>query len=132
MALVHETLYQSPDMSRIDFNEYIQGLTVLLFDLYNVRPAAIKRETRINDVSLDVNTATPCGLILNELVSKFLKHAFPEGTRGEISIVMHPVKEPEVELIVSDTGIGFPEYRLFGYALGYRFSRTAWGYNRAR
>ena len=64
MALVHEKLYQSPDMSRIDVNEYIQGLTVQLFDLYNVHPADIKLKTRINDVSLDVNTATPCGLIL--------------------------------------------------------------------
>jgi len=109
MALVHDKLYQSPDMSRIDFNEYIQGMTVQLFDLYNVHPADIKLETRINDVSLDVNTATPCGLILNELVSNSLNHAFPEGTRGEISIVMHPVKENEVELIVSDTGICFPE-----------------------
>lgn len=109
MALVHEKLYQSPDMSRIDVNEYIQGLTVQLFDLYNVHPADIKLKTRINDVSLDVNTATPCGLILNELVSNSLRHAFPEGTRGEINIVMHPVKENEVELIVSDTGIGFPE-----------------------
>jgi two-component sensor histidine kinase len=109
MALVHEKLYQSPDMSRIDFNEYIQSLTVQLFDLYNVHPAAIKLKTRINDVSLDVNTATPCGLILNELVSNSLKHAFPEGTRGEVNIVMHPVNENEVELIVSDTGIGFPE-----------------------
>ena len=64
MALVHEKLYQSPDMSRIGVNEYIQGLTVQLFDLYNVHPADIKLKTRINDVSLDVNTATPCGLIL--------------------------------------------------------------------
>ena len=109
MALVHENLYQSPDISRIDFYEYILGLTVQLFDLYNVHPADIKLKTKINAVSLDVNTATPCGLILNELVSNSLKHAFPEGTRCEVNIVMHPVNENEVELIVSDTGIGFPE-----------------------
>jgi two-component system, sensor histidine kinase PdtaS len=64
--------------------------------------------TRIEDVSLDIDTAIPCGLVLNELVSNAMKYAFPNGKRGEITISMSS-EEGRVTLTVSDNGIGFPE-----------------------
>ena len=109
MALVHEKLYHSENLSMIDFADYIRSLTSHLFSTYRVNAAEIKLNIEIKGVLLDINTAIPCGLIINELVSNSLKHAFPDGKRGEIKIVMHEADEDEVELMVSDTGIGFPE-----------------------
>jgi two-component sensor histidine kinase len=109
MALIHERLYRSEDLARIDFDGYIRGLVMHLFSSYGINPEVIKLDMDIRGISLDINKAIPCGLILNELVSNSIKHAFPDGRGGEIGIVMHPINGDEVELIVSDDGIGFPE-----------------------
>jgi PAS domain S-box-containing protein len=108
MAIVHEQLYQSGDLARIDIAEYVQSLTTHLFAEYGVILAAINLDIEIKDVLLDVNTAIPCGLIINELITNSLKHAFPDGGSGEIKITMRTTKQNHIELIVSDTGIGFP------------------------
>ena len=109
MAIIHERLYKSKDFAKVDFSEYIQVLTGNLFSAYGIDPRSVKLHLNIKDVSLDINTAIPCGLIVNELVSNSLKHAFPDGKKGEIKITMHPLNKKEVELIVSDNGIGLPE-----------------------
>jgi PAS domain S-box-containing protein len=79
MALVHELLYQSEDLARIDFNEYIRNLTSYLFQSADKLSVITLNINVDDDVSLNVDTAIPCGLIINELVSNSLKHAFPEG-----------------------------------------------------
>jgi two-component sensor histidine kinase len=108
MVLVHERLYQSPDLARIDFAEYIQSLANYLFRSYGVNTNAIKLKTNVHDVFLGVDTAIPCGLILNELVSNALKHAFPDGRAGEIRIELR-ADDGQLMLVVSDNGVGFPE-----------------------
>ena len=109
MALVHEKLYRSGDMARIDFADYIQSLTSNLFDAYSVNPNEIKLTTDVRGIFLDINIAVPCGLLINELISNALKHAFPDGKKGEIFVCMHPLDGNEIALTVSDNGIGFPE-----------------------
>ena len=108
MALVHEKLYESEDLANIDFAEYVHSITHYLFGLHEIRPR-IRSNVDIKDVLLDVNTAIPCGLIINELVSNSLKYAFPEGIEGEICIQLSSDKDGKVRLIVDDNGIGFPK-----------------------
>ena len=109
MALIHERLYQSKDFTKVDFAEYAQNLTGHLFSSHGISPGAVKLNLNIKDVFLDLNTAIPCGLIINELVSNSLKHAFPEEKNGEIKISMHPLNKEEIEVIVSDNGVGLPK-----------------------
>lgn len=109
MALIHEKLYKTKDFARVDFNEYVRSLANHLFSSYGINKEAIKLNTNIKDVFLDINTAIPCGLIINELVSNSLKYGFPDGKKGEIKIAMLPLNKNKVELIVSDNGVGIPE-----------------------
>jgi len=108
MALVHEKLYESENLARIDFAEYTRSMTNYLFSLYRIGPA-IGLNIDIKDSLLDVNTAIPCGLIINELISNSLKYAFPEGIEGEICIQLYSDKDGKFTLIVEDNGIGFPK-----------------------
>jgi PAS domain S-box-containing protein len=108
MALIHEKLYQSKDLAVIDFAEYIKNLTVHLFRSYAVNPEAVRLRVDVQNVLLGIDTAIPCGLIINELVSNSLKYAFPPGTTGEVRIVLRPTGENRYLLIVADTGIGIP------------------------
>jgi PAS domain S-box-containing protein len=109
MSLVHEKLYQSRDMSKIDLADYIQGLAAHLFHVYLVNPEQVRMETEFEELSLDINSAVPCGLILNELISNALKHAFPEGRTGVIKIGLRRGPGGAVELRVADDGVGFPK-----------------------
>jgi two-component sensor histidine kinase len=109
MALIHEELYQSEDLAGIDFADYVQKLASHLFSLYSVSTAVIKLSINIKDVLLDINTAIPCGLIINELVSNSLKYAFPDGQEGEIRIKLYASKDDTFSLIVHDNGIGLSE-----------------------
>jgi two-component sensor histidine kinase len=109
MAIIHEKLYKSKDFAGVDFAGYIQILAKHLFNVYGVDPKAIKININIKDVLLNINTAIPCGLIINELLSNSLKYAFPDGKKGEISIAIHPIDKNEMELIVNDNGVGLPE-----------------------
>ena len=108
MALVHEKLYESEDLANIDFAEYVHSITHYLFGLHEISPR-IRLNLDIKDVLLDVNTAIPCGLIINELISNSLKYAFPEGIEDEICIQLSSDKDGELTLIVEDNGIGFPK-----------------------
>ena len=108
MALIHERLYQSTDLKRIDFGDYIQTLSNELFNTYVSDPSLVKLKINVNDIMLDINTSIPLGLIVNELITNSIKHAFPEGRNGEINIDFH-TKDDYYEFIVKDNGIGFPE-----------------------
>jgi len=108
MALIHEKLYTSEDFSHIDIAAYIQDLTTSLFSTYTVSNA-IKVTIAINDIFLTITTAIPCGLIINEMVTNALKHAFPHQQKGTITVSMTPSDTDSLILTVSDTGIGFPE-----------------------
>jgi len=109
MAIVHQKLYQSKDLSRIDFSEYIKQLLAHLFQVYKVDNNTITLNIQTQSIKIGVDTAIPCGLIINELVSNSLKHAFPGGRKGNIDIVMKELSPDNFVLEVSDDGIGFPE-----------------------
>jgi PAS domain S-box-containing protein len=108
MALIHEKLYQSDDLARVDFYEYISNLAAYLFRSYEVNSGAVRLNVESEDVMLGVDTAIPCGLIINELVSNSLKHAFPGGGGGSINIRLRPADSERLTLAVSDDGIGLP------------------------
>ena len=108
MALIHEKLYHSQDLSKIDFSEYVRNLASNLFLSYDVDMQRIKLEVNVDEVSWDVGTAIPCGLIINELISNSLKHAFPENREGQIRIELRKEQEKFL-LIVADNGVGFPK-----------------------
>jgi PAS domain S-box-containing protein len=109
MALIHERLYQSSDLSRIEFSQYLRNLATHIFHSCQVDASRVHLKIEAEEVHLNVNTAIPCGLIVNELVSNALKHAFPEGRSGELDIVLHRVAGDGYILRVKDDGVGFPE-----------------------
>jgi PAS domain S-box-containing protein len=108
MALIHERLYQSTDLKSIDFGEYITSLSNELFNTYKADSGFIKLKIDVEDIFLDINTAIPLGLIVNELVTNSLKHAFPDNMKGKINIAFH-LLDDYYEFTVKDNGIGFPE-----------------------
>jgi PAS domain S-box-containing protein len=116
MGLVHERLYQSKNMAKVDFAEYIRELTDNLFYSYGVNSERVKLKIDAEDVLLNINSAIPCGLIINELVSNSLKYAFPKGQKGEIRISLRSKNgggdlagSPGFTLIVGNNGVGFPK-----------------------
>ncbi len=109
MSLIHEKLYRSKDLARIDFREYIDDLLGNVTALNGGSDRLVIRED-IGEVILDVNKGIPCGLIINELVSNALRHAFPDGRQGIIEVRMQSDSSGGILLIVSDNGAGFPEY----------------------
>ncbi|MCK4235257.1 PAS domain S-box protein [candidate division WOR-3 bacterium] len=109
MALVHEKLYRSKDFTKINFKEYIESLSKSLLRSYDEKRSKITLKINVSDVLLGVDYAIPCGLVINELVSNSLKHAFPEGKEGEITISFQSPKINEFILIVGDNGIGLPK-----------------------
>lgn len=109
MALVHEKLYGSAELSRIDFAEYARSLTALLSRSYGMEASNARMQVELEGVFLGIDVAIPLGLILNELVSNALKYAFPEGGEGTIRIALQNTPEGEAVLTVADDGIGLPE-----------------------
>lgn len=108
MALIHDKLYQSKDLASVDFDEYARNLTAHLLHSFGVCPDRISLHFMTEPVRFDVQTAIPCGLILNELVSNCLKHAFPGDQSGEIHIVLQKSPEERFTMVVHDNGVGFP------------------------
>ena len=106
MALVHEKLYQSRDLSRVDFANYLRSLSAHLFQFFKVDAGRIRLETDLEDVHLDINSAVPCGLLVSELISNALKHAFPGDRKGTVGIGLQRRKDGIVELRVADDGVG--------------------------
>jgi PAS domain S-box-containing protein len=108
MALIHESLYQSKDFAGIDFAHYINGLSDHLFKSYVFDPERISLKIDVDEVCLGVDKAIPCGLIINELFSNALKHAFPGERSGEIRVRCHTEEGGRLVLSVADNGIGMP------------------------
>ena len=108
MALIHEELYQSKSLSELDFPTYIIQLTSHLFRSHQISSSRIELVTKVDDVQLGVELAIPCGLIINELVTNALKHAFPAGSGGKVEIELTQGEDGFV-LCVRDNGVGIPE-----------------------
>ncbi len=111
MAMIHEKLYQSDDLAVIDFNEYTRDLvsTILTSHRDLSVSSGISVSFNIQNLLLDINTAIPCGLILNELISNALKHAFTPGVKGSLSVDLVSEDSCRYKLTVKDSGKGFPE-----------------------
>ena len=108
MALIHEKLYRSENLAQVDFGDYIRDLTAHLFRSQNAHAGAISLNVQADNIFLDIDVAVPCGLIMNELASNSLKHAFPNGRSGQMLIAMESAPDHQVTLTVRDNGIGFP------------------------
>lgn len=109
MALVHEKLYRSEDLAKVDFCEYIRSLGSHLFMVYGVNSRSIELDVDVKDVFLDINTSIPCGLIINELISNSLKHAFRKRKQGLIRVTLRSQNNGKFRLVVSDDGVGLPK-----------------------
>jgi PAS domain S-box-containing protein len=109
MSLVHEKLYRSEDLTRVDFRDYVRDLVKHLFQMYQIDPNRVVLEAEIDRVNLDIDHAISCGLLINELISNCLKHAFPDGRRGHIAVIFRPAGTGALELIVKDDGVGLPD-----------------------
>lgn len=109
MSLIHEKLYQTENLSHINMEEYILSLVQSLFTSFGVTTRTIGLEVLAKDVYFGVDLAIPCGVIINELVSNSLKHAFPEGQKGAIWIEIRSKNGDGWKLRVRDDGVGFPK-----------------------
>jgi ligand-binding sensor domain-containing protein/two-component sensor histidine kinase len=107
MAQIHEKLYQSKNLADLEFGEYIRGVAAQLFHAYNNGNASLRISAE--KVKFGVDTAIPCGLIINELITNSLKYAFPDGVPGMVFVELRTTPGQDYEVIVGDTGIGFPE-----------------------
>ncbi|MEI7827510.1 MAG: histidine kinase dimerization/phosphoacceptor domain -containing protein [Euryarchaeota archaeon] len=107
MALIHEKLYRSGSLAEIDFGDYVESFIDELLRMYNVPLGTVTITTDIENVQLGVDTAIPCALIINELVSYSLKYAFPNGRKEEVTIALKR-ENGEHTLTVADDGVGFP------------------------
>jgi two-component sensor histidine kinase len=108
MALIHESLYQSDNLAEIDLQKYIDRLLANLISVFGRPSGRIQFQVDAGGVELEVGKAVPCGLIINELITNTLKYAFPQGGDGRVSIGARRLGGGEAELVVSDTGVGFP------------------------
>jgi PAS domain S-box-containing protein len=108
MALVHQKLYETKDLSRIELGEYIRELLELLTESYRIDSGDLKISLELQKVFLLIDSAIPCGLILNELISNIFKYAFRGGAGGEITILLRRGDEDEINLVVRDNGKGVP------------------------
>ncbi len=109
MALVHEKLYAADDFSRIHFADHIRRLVFELKQVFGIQQDSIIINEKVDDVFLDVATAIPCSQIVNELISNSIKHAFPDGSEGQIDVVFTMDNNNECTLVVRDNGVGPPD-----------------------
>jgi two-component sensor histidine kinase len=125
MALLHQNLYRDHDLKGVQMKEYLENLAENLFDTYNINEDRIKFAHQIDDISLDIDTVIPIGLITNELISNALKHAFKKDTDGELHLRLFQL-EGLLVLELIDNGIGLPDKRLIenGQSLGVRLIRS--------
>jgi PAS domain S-box-containing protein len=107
MAMIHEKLYQSPNFTDINFKDYIDKLIFDIFYSYGIKIGTIESVLDIEDINLNIETAIPLGLIVNELVTNSVKYAFPKG-EGIITIHLKSLQD-KMELTIADNGIGLPK-----------------------
>lgn len=109
ISLIHQILYQSQDFAQIDTRDFLTSLTHNLVQSYGVDRTRIALQLEVDPLLLTIDRSLPLGLIVNELVSNSLKHAFPEGRTGTLTVSLKLVNECRAVLTVSDTGIGLPQ-----------------------
>ncbi|MEL6843502.1 MAG: histidine kinase dimerization/phosphoacceptor domain -containing protein, partial [Bacteroidota bacterium] len=125
MALIHQNLYQDAQLTSVSLPGYIEQLSKSLLDSYQIQEGQIKLQQRVDDIALDVDILIPLGLILNELISNALKHAFGERQSGQIDISI--VEEPEgIRVEIADNGVGLPAdfEQQSSQSLGYKLIRA--------
>ncbi len=108
ISLIHKNLYTSANIGKIDVGDYIHNLAASLLISYQIVPGQITLETDIDSVSLNIDQAIACGLVINELISNVLKHAFPNQEPGTISIALRNLNN-SIEMTIQDNGIGLPD-----------------------
>jgi len=108
MSLVHEKVYRSKSLSEIEFADYTRFLATQLFSFYMVDTRRVKLEVTVQKMMVDINTAVPLGIVMNELISNALKHAFPNNRSGTLAIRGEATGE-RIDLVISDDGVGMPE-----------------------
>ncbi len=111
MALVHEKLYRSNNFSEIDFSDYVKSLAKSLYRAYDINPSKVVLNIIVEPTPIGIDIAVPCGLVINELVSNALKYAFPAGweSDAEIRIELGISDKNEIQLVVTDNGMGLPD-----------------------
>jgi two-component sensor histidine kinase len=109
MSLIHEKLYASPDLARLDFGDYLRVLVAHLYRIYRPHAAPVTLDLDLPALWVSVDIAVPCGLIVNELVANALKHAFPGGRSGALVVRLTPPEAGMLRLTVADDGVGMPE-----------------------
>jgi two-component sensor histidine kinase len=110
MALLHETLYKSSDLARVDLSAYLTDLAGHVFRASAPSNGSIALQLNLASLRVDIDDAVPCGLVVNEILSNCLKHGFPHGRGGTVSIDLQPVGAGTDYLLrISDTGIGLPD-----------------------
>jgi len=107
MALIHDKLYRARDLARVSFPEYVRDLTNNILTSYTLPASSVRVNLDVDDLSLSLDSAVPCGLILNELMSNCLKHAFPLGHSGTVHVGFHAAGD-QLCLMVRDDGVGMP------------------------
>ena len=108
MALIHEQLYQSENLDRIDLPPYVENLVANLYQSFGCGSTSVQFNLNVDPIFLNIETAIPCGLIINELVSNSLKYAFTQSFAGEININFHEISSQQFHLSIQDNGSGFP------------------------
>ncbi len=116
MALIHESLYQSADMAKIALGDYLDRLAGYLFRVHGSRAQHVKLKLRADKVFVSLDHAVPCALVMSELISNALKHAFHEGRQGDLNIRVTDLGDGDIRIRVADNGMGLPE--------GFNLSRT--------
>ncbi|KKK70949.1 hypothetical protein LCGC14_2918860, partial [marine sediment metagenome] len=109
MALVHDKLYQSDDITRIDVQDYVKSLAENVQLSYCDSDKEVKLNINVDEINLDIDNLVPCGLIINELLTNSFKHAFNEQENPEITVTMTKLDDGNISLSISDNGIGLPE-----------------------
>jgi two-component sensor histidine kinase len=117
MSLIHAKLYESSDLVRVDFGAFARDLGTILLRAYAPNPSAIHLRVSAGQADLDVDTLVPCSLIVNELLANAIKHAFPSGASGTVTIALTH-QDGAYTLRVADDGIGFPD------ALDFRHTKS--------
>ncbi|TAE52333.1 MAG: sensor histidine kinase, partial [Bacteroidetes bacterium] len=105
MALIHQKLYQRENLAAIEMKDYLSNLVQSLIDTFDADPERIRFDLNMPELELDVDTAVPLGLIVNELITNSLKYAFPDGREGTITVSLQK-NDDRLELLVADNGVG--------------------------
>jgi PAS domain S-box-containing protein len=112
MAMIHEMLYRSQHLGKVDLDEYTRNLISDIMRTYCMNPGCITVKSNVNSIKLGLETAIPCGLVIHELVSNSLKHGFPDARKGTIRLDISYEQDGQYLMLVSDDGVGFAESRL--------------------